>query len=215
MQLRLAAAAVMVAGIGVGTVGAQTSSVTIEAFIDGRSRAIVQDATIRWQHLDFERPGRWNGGNHPTYLTVRQGKTVELPRFAWLPVWIANGNNSEPIGLGEGPFGSECDPAALRIQQARGIVEIIQQPTIANGLTTIVEFNDNQPLAAAWYIVEVTWDLPRCPADFNCDEAVNSQDFFAFLAAFFVNGPSADFNRDDRVNSQDFFDFVAAFFEIC
>ncbi len=54
-----------------------------------------------------------------------------------------------------------------------------------------------------------------CPADFNCDGALNSQDFFNFLNAFFANDPSADFNHDGAVNSQDFFDFLNAFFAGC
>jgi hypothetical protein len=52
-----------------------------------------------------------------------------------------------------------------------------------------------------------------CPADFNGDGTVTSQDFFDFLQAFFAS--NADFNRDGVTNSQDFFDFLAAFFEIC
>ncbi len=52
-----------------------------------------------------------------------------------------------------------------------------------------------------------------CPADFNCDGAVNSQDFFDFLSAFFAG--NADFNHDGATNSQDFFDFLAAFFAGC
>jgi hypothetical protein len=54
-----------------------------------------------------------------------------------------------------------------------------------------------------------------CVADFNLDGAVNSQDFFDFLSAFFGSAPDADFNRDGAVNSQDFFDFLAAFFAGC
>jgi hypothetical protein len=54
-----------------------------------------------------------------------------------------------------------------------------------------------------------------CPADFNVDDVVNSQDFFDFLTAFFEGLDSADFNADDIVNSQDFFDFVSAFFAGC
>jgi hypothetical protein len=52
-----------------------------------------------------------------------------------------------------------------------------------------------------------------CLADFNTDGAVNSQDFFDFLGAFFKG--AADFNRDGGVNSQDFFDFLAMFFAGC
>ncbi len=57
--------------------------------------------------------------------------------------------------------------------------------------------------------------LSICAADFNCDAAVNSQDFFDFLTAFFASSPDADFNADKVVNSQDFFDFLTAFFDGC
>jgi hypothetical protein len=51
-----------------------------------------------------------------------------------------------------------------------------------------------------------------CPADFNSDGTVNSQDFFEFLDLFFAVDAGADFNADGVIDSQDFFDFLAAFF---
>lgn len=58
-------------------------------------------------------------------------------------------------------------------------------------------------------------DIPCCPADRTQDNAVNSDDFFVFLDAFFANDFAADFNTDGAVTSQDFFDFLHAFFAGC
>jgi glucose/arabinose dehydrogenase len=56
---------------------------------------------------------------------------------------------------------------------------------------------------------------PECRADFDGNGTLDSNDFFAFIAAFFDGAAGADFNGDMMVNSQDFFDFLAAFFEGC
>ncbi|MBC7773783.1 MAG: hypothetical protein H7210_14920 [Pyrinomonadaceae bacterium] len=56
---------------------------------------------------------------------------------------------------------------------------------------------------------------PPCIADFNGDGEITSQDFFAFLTAFFNNSADADVNNDGVISSQDFFDFIAAFFNGC
>jgi hypothetical protein len=57
--------------------------------------------------------------------------------------------------------------------------------------------------------------LTVCPADFNCDDTLNSADFFDFLTAFFTIAPAADFNADGFINSQDYFNFLGAFFAGC
>ena len=43
-----------------------------------------------------------------------------------------------------------------------------------------------------------------CPADFNGDTAVNTQDFAAYLNAWASGDSSADMNGDGLVNTQDF-----------
>lgn len=57
--------------------------------------------------------------------------------------------------------------------------------------------------------------IRRCPADFNGDSAVTSQDYFDFIRAFFGGDLSADVNGDNAVTSQDYFDFIRAFFGGC
>ncbi len=58
--------------------------------------------------------------------------------------------------------------------------------------------------------------VDSCDADFNGDDAVNSQDFFDFIGCFFDSScQRADFNGDKAINSQDFFDFLGAFFQGC
>jgi hypothetical protein len=52
-----------------------------------------------------------------------------------------------------------------------------------------------------------------CPADWNHDGVLTSQDFFDFVNSFFAS--NADYNVDGITNSQDFFDFLNAFFAGC
>jgi hypothetical protein len=60
---------------------------------------------------------------------------------------------------------------------------------------------------------EATYTI--CPADFNCSGALNVQDIFDFLAAWFAGGSGADFNQVGGVNVQDIFDFLGAWFTGC
>jgi uncharacterized membrane protein len=54
--------------------------------------------------------------------------------------------------------------------------------------------------------------IADCPAGFNADGVINTQDFFNFLDAFLLSEDTADFNDDTAINSSDFFDFLNAYF---
>ncbi len=64
----------------------------------------------------------------------------------------------------------------------------------------------------------VAWldaDCTSCPADFNCDSSINSQDFYEFMENFINQSPRSDFNRDGSRDSRDLFDYLNVLFTGC
>ncbi len=59
------------------------------------------------------------------------------------------------------------------------------------------------------------FDLTPCPADFNADGIVTSDDYDAFASAFESAHPTADFNADGFVNGDDFDAFASSFESGC
>ncbi|MGE3109011.1 MAG: FG-GAP-like repeat-containing protein [Phycisphaerales bacterium] len=115
-------------------------------------------------------------------------------------------------GAGNGDFGS----ASSHVCQATPNARIAALADLNNdGLhDVIVNTLSFGPVSVAGELKSMTARCP-CPAEFNHDGAVNTQDFFDFLAALFTLQPAADVNRDGVVNSQDFFDYLGAFFAGC
>lgn len=142
--------------------GAHASSVwtpsgqtlTVRAYIDGRSDLILHRNTVHWHHFDFAAPGRHEGSNFPTYLNGT----------AWFPKWPdvptaenrdCNCNSSTFVGTPQVP--TRPQTAVLTIVKARGSVSIVQQPGANNNYTLVLEFNDNPEPGPDWYEVTLTY----------------------------------------------------------
>lgn len=169
------------------SVCAQTSgTLRLEALIDTRSQLIVRGNTAHWFHLEGAAPGRHEGVNDPTVINGD----------AWFPVW--------PGGRGENRF-CECDSSVFdciepplplaemsvtlrHIEDRNGNASsIVQEPTVANDFTLIVQFDDGEIGGSSPFILEIDYDSasnslpnlgPFCP-DCNrngMDDAVDLGD---------------------------------------
>ena len=128
----------------------QADTITVEAWIDGRSQLTIRGNTAQWHHFDFTAPGR-EGGNFPTIIN----------EASWFPTWpdVPDGANVDcdcdsSVFTNVIPaLGLVDQTVALNIIQARDSVTIIQQPAAANNYELIVEFDDNSFGGADWYII--------------------------------------------------------------
>ncbi|MDO8430928.1 MAG: choice-of-anchor Q domain-containing protein [Candidatus Binatus sp.] len=142
-----------------------TVTIDVKACIDGRDLLIIQGSTLQWQHLDHTAVGLvtcGSSGNATVVTTTLDGVTV-LNNSSWTPNW--------PDGTSSGAFSSVfsgLSPAlpssgslgvALTPVAARGSLTISQLPSPANGETTIVDFNDDGPGAAAGYEALLTFQV--------------------------------------------------------
>ncbi len=159
------------------------------------------------------RIARWDG---TTWSAIGQGMNVDVYALEVMP-------NGDLIAAGD--FTTADGNPANRIARWNGAA----WTALGTGLPAVVralavlpngelavggDFTSAGGVPAARFARYVFCDN-ACPADFNRDGSVNSQDYFDFLIAFFDATDNADFNGDGNVNSQDYFDFVTAFFEGC
>jgi hypothetical protein len=116
-----------------------------------------------------------------------------------------------------GLIGMSYTPVGKRLLYSGGqtnLEGLCLGPRMANGDWALVGVvDDADPVSVNRVVVFVMSGPVGCAADWDGSGVVNSQDFFAFLGAFF--GGAAEFNGDGVTNTQDFFDFLSAFFSGC
>ena len=142
-----------------GTAGAVTQAaastgglIRVRAWVDGRSQLILQGDTAQWHHFDYAAPGR-EFANEPT----------TIDGVSWFPTWpdvpdVQNRdcNCDSDTFTGVNPPVPPADVVVSLIPvQARGPVSMVQLPSAENDYTLIVQFNDNAPPGAAWYVIDI------------------------------------------------------------
>lgn len=141
---------------------AQTITLDIEAFIDGRDQLIIHDNTLQWHHFDFVAVG-WQSDTPTLITTSVDGRTV-LNHHEWVPAWSAAPHElydiEELSSVFEGLNPPITGPVTVSIEaiDIRENLSITQSPTSANGYTTVIEFNDVVSGGAEWYHARVVFE---------------------------------------------------------
>ena len=94
---------------------------------------------------------------------------------------------------------------------------VLPNGTFMSFISCFGEDNAGELYAADYFSGTIYKVLPRiaCPADFNGVNALEVQDIFDFLSAWFALDPRADFNGLGGISVQDIFDFLGAWFAGC
>ena len=107
-----------------------SEDVVVRAQIDGRSRLVLTPTRIYWHHLEYGRPGCCGDPSPKT----------TIGNIQWLPKWPTTGNSgirSSGLAVATTFVGKQV---SLTLQQARGSVYILQQPSTENGREMVIEF---------------------------------------------------------------------------
>ncbi len=132
-----------------------TKTISVEAYIDGRSQLIIRDNMAQWHHFDFAAPGRHF--DFPSHLpTIING--VE-----WYPVWADNPTPENRCrdcfsDVFEGvvpPLPRADSLFILTNKDGRGEISIVELPSSSNDYALVIEFNDNPQSGPADYSVVI------------------------------------------------------------
>jgi hypothetical protein len=113
----------------------------VAADIDGRSRLVIRDRTVRWIHFQFAAPGREAGDNIPT----------TLGEVAWFPEWPdtptaenRDCNGCQSNAYLELPVALPRVPSTVTLARITGNRDatVIEAPVASNDFTLIVELSD-------------------------------------------------------------------------
>jgi len=126
--------------------------IRVQAYIDGRSRLAFAGKTAQWFHLQWAAPGKHGGLDKPTVINGQD----------WFPEWPDIGDAENRNKMVSNKY-DHLDPplpaanvvATIKKIEARGNVNVVQQPKAANKYTLIVEFDDSRQEGPADYDVEI------------------------------------------------------------
>ncbi len=130
-----------------------SAKINIRADIDGRSRLIIQDNAVQWQHYDWAAPGREPAVDLPTIVDCAE----------WYPVWsdIPDRRNDfcggclSSIFTPDPPRPNVANFVGIQRVKCRHRCDVIQAPKSTNGFTLVIEFDDNPVPSSTEYEIDI------------------------------------------------------------
>jgi hypothetical protein len=136
------------------------ATVTVSAYIDGVSSLVIQGDTVHWHHSDWAAPGRWDENDYPTTING----------INWTPTWPSEGSNescncdSSSISGLFTALPASAITVHLNSLNSPGQVTILEQPSLSNGYSLIIQFDDYYRGGASWYNIELSYPAVPLPA---------------------------------------------------
>ncbi len=127
--------------------------ICVRVLIDGSDRLMIRGDRMWFEHLAYELPGRWGGGNYP--VTVNR-------EHRWFPLW--DGNFSDKFVIPDKDAALPPNKAfteetlVMKVRKNLGQVHINQYPNAENDFTLVLSFDDRGPLGPHWYQVCLDWE---------------------------------------------------------
>jgi hypothetical protein len=138
---------------------AGTEIYDVDAWIDTTDYLYIHGSTLQWEHKTSGSPAGTHNGTEATIISSSLDGVTEMSDVSWVQTW--------PSPLPGDAFSStftSLDPAVplsglLSVSvsniSGRGTASIVQEPSAANGETTIVKFTDGFN-GAAYLDAEIT-----------------------------------------------------------
>jgi len=138
--------------VGCATTNDQDDAkLVIRSLIDGSDDLMIRGDQVWFVHSSYELPGRWQGGNEPTYLNDEE----------WLPVW--QGSNSDKYVIQDKDAALPANTAfteetlSVTAKGGHGKVVVSEYPSADNDYTLKMQIDDRGPDGANWYRIRINW----------------------------------------------------------
>jgi len=180
----------------------------------GLSVAISGDTIVCGAAFDDNNSGRDAGAVY--VFDYAQASPTVVTQPSPQQTCVSGGAQFFVSASGGGPYTFQWRRNGVNILAGPGISGINSSTLVLSNVTSAMvgEYSCriDSPCGVAF---SIDASLTLCAADFNCQGGVSVPDIFAFLSAWFAQGPGADFDNNGTIAVPDIFAFLSSWFAGC